>query len=527
MKYPIHKHSKTIERDAGNEVATRQAANMVAHLLQVLPNPDPILRKTGKRIKVYRDLLGDWEVFSAVDLIHAGLQDLEWQLEQGDADQKAFDEFEKRFNDWDVQKIMSEAVDGRNFGYQPFEFIWDKTSDGWHISSIVGKPPEWFNFNAENELQFKSTGNRMGEPVRPYQFSCACHRESYNNPYGEAALSRVFWPVTFKKGGVEFMMKFCEKYGIPWTVGKQPRGAGDKAKGDLLDDLANMIQDAVAVIPDDASVDIMEAAGKGASSDIFLRGIHYFDAAINKVILSSETAMSVSKEGTDVRGSGAEHAKASKSVMRAIGGMASKVINQAIKWEWHFNHEGPHPVFSVYERADVQKDRAERDNHLKKQGVNLKENYYVKHYGLNEDEFELVDPEETPAGFSQHVRGCQCSGCRQHSRSGHRVFQEDPGSVETDRNQRVLDEMIEEYGGEDAAATNQQIMEKVLQPVIDLINTADSMEDVMERMAEQFPDMNTAALEDRIMKAMFLADTWGRLSAADEEEKEDEENPDE
>lgn len=521
MKYPINRYKKKIDSAATEEVATRDAAMMVSHLLGVLPNPDPILKKTGKRVEVYRDLMGDWEVFSAVDLVHGGLQDLEWQLEQGDSDAGAFRDFEQRFNDWDIHKILSECVDGRNFGYQPFEFMWVKNSDAWNITNVVGKPPEWFNFNADNELQFKSRSSRTGEPVKPYQFTCAQHRESYQNPYGEAALSRCFWPVTFKKGGIEFMTKFLEKYGIPWVIGKQPRGVGKKKKNELLDDLANMVADAVAVIPDDASVDIKESQGKGGSSDAFKSYIWYFDAAINKVILSSETAMSVSKEGSgEQRGNSQEHAKASKSVIRGIGGMAAKVINQAIKWEWHFNHEGPAPEFSVYAPADVQKDRAERDSNLQGQGVRFKENYYMKHYGFNEDEFEIVevDPTSPVPGFSQraadsHPNGCQCTGCQRATRNAQpATFNE-----ESDRNQRLLEEMVEGIGGDESAATNQQLMEAVLEPVMDLIENAASMEEIMQELASTFPEMSTDQLEQRLTSVFFLADIWGRLSAQDEE----------
>jgi len=532
MKHPIHRHKKTIERSATEEVATRDAASFVGALLNMLPNPDPILRKTGKRLETYRTLTGDWEVFSAIEHVHGGLQDLEWGLEQGDAEQTAFEEFEERFSDWDIQKIMSEAVDARNFGYQPFELLWSR-GDQWTIDGVVGKPPEWFNFNPENQLQFKSKSNWMGEPVQPYQFAVAAHRESYYNPYGEAVLSRCFWPVAFKKGGIEFMTKFLEKYGIPWAIGKQPRGQSEKSKDKLLDDLENMIQDAVAVIPDDSSVEIMESSGKGSSSDAFMKYIYYFDSAVNKVILGSETAMSVSKEGSDVRGSGHEHAEASKSVINAIGGMAEKVINQAIAWEWHFNHEGPPPVFSIYDPTQMNKDRAERDDKLKDQGVRFTKEYYMTHYGLNEDEFELTEPspqgnppfkegkspfeggsfgraERKKQGDVRHGTGCRCRACQSHFRD-----------AEASRNQRVIDEMEELYGGDPAAAENQAIMETVLAPVIDLVRTAGSYEEIMEQLAEQFPDMSTGKLEERLMKAMFLADTWGRLTAQDEEDEDD------
>lgn len=33
-----------------------------------------------------------------------------------------------------------------------------------------------------------------------------------------------FWPVAFKKGGMKFWLRFAEKFGSPWVIGKHPRG---------------------------------------------------------------------------------------------------------------------------------------------------------------------------------------------------------------------------------------------------------------------------------------------------------------
>jgi phage gp29-like protein len=486
-----------IERDAAHPVATRQAALLATNLLGALPNPDPILRKTGRRIHLLRDLLGDWEVFGAVELIHSGLLAMQWRLEQAEADQSGYEAFRPFFRAWDIRGVLGGCVEARNFGYKPFEFDWQKTDGGWMITGITGKPPEWFNFNAENRLQFKQKDDVGGRAVPPYKFGLAAHRASYRNPYGQALLSRVFWPVTFKKGGIEFMTKFLEKYGTPWAVGKLPRGASEDAKEKLLADLDQMVQDAVAVIPDDASVDLIESGGKGGSSEAFSKYLYYFDAAIDKVLLASETAMSVSKEGGDVRGDSREHAKVAQSVITTVAGMAEKVINEAIGWVWQFNYTGPPPAFRLYPPKGIKAGLAKRDNDLRSQGVQFSKQYYMKKYGLKEDDFEIrEEPDAPPRPFRQ---------------KGSRHFADDAHD-----NQRTVDHWIEQVGGEPSDAANQAAMEQALEPVIDLINSASSMEEIMAKMAAQYPDMSTGKLEERLEKAFFVADIWGRL-AEDEE----------
>ncbi|EKD68586.1 MAG: hypothetical protein ACD_47C00537G0001, partial [uncultured bacterium] len=128
---------------------------------------------------------------------------------------------------------------------------------------MLGKPPEWFYFSQQNELLFRSKANITGEAIPPKKFLLPVHQWSYNNPYGMALLSSCFWPVTFKKGGLKFWVMFTEKYGMPFIIAKQPRGIGEDETTKILEMLDNMVQDAIAVIPDDTTLDFQTPESKG------------------------------------------------------------------------------------------------------------------------------------------------------------------------------------------------------------------------------------------------------------------------
>ncbi|VAV76593.1 Mu-like prophage protein gp29 [Enterobacter hormaechei] len=53
------------------------------------------------------------------------------------------------------------------------------------------------------------------------------------------------------------------------VIGKHPRGTAQGEIDLLLDSMEAMVEDAVAAIPDDSSIEIKEAAGKADSSDIY------------------------------------------------------------------------------------------------------------------------------------------------------------------------------------------------------------------------------------------------------------------
>ncbi|MFV2950299.1 phage portal protein family protein, partial [Pseudomonas japonica] len=171
--------------------------------------------------------------------------------------------------DLDLDRIVRELLDAALFGYQPVELMWK--SVGLHLvpDDLLGKPAEWFLYDQDNQLRFRARdAGIQGELCDPQRFIVARQDATYNNPYGFADLSMCFWPVVFMKGGLKFWVQFTEKYGSPWLIGKHPRGATTKETDDLLDSLEQMVQDAVAVIPNDSSVEIKEAAGKTGSADV-------------------------------------------------------------------------------------------------------------------------------------------------------------------------------------------------------------------------------------------------------------------
>ena len=74
----------------------------------------------------------------------------------------------------------------------------------------------------------------------------------------------------------------AEKFGSPYLWGKYPRGAAQEDIDDLAQKLEAAVQDAVFVTPDDASVQILEAAAKASSSALYkdLKSTSDIDIAI-------------------------------------------------------------------------------------------------------------------------------------------------------------------------------------------------------------------------------------------------------
>ncbi len=66
----------------------------------------------------------------------------------------------------------------------------------------------------------------MAGAVPERKFIIFQNNATYENPYGDAVLSKCYAPVKLKKGGMELWVRYIEKYSIPYLIAKYGRGTG-------------------------------------------------------------------------------------------------------------------------------------------------------------------------------------------------------------------------------------------------------------------------------------------------------------
>lgn len=377
------KHSSLSE-----EIATRDRS-MDMSFGFILPNPDPILKRQGKDISVYRDMRSRASVGGPIRRRKAAVKALEWRVERGKASARATRLCSDVLATYDMDTLLNEITDAVLFGYQPLELMWGPFNGATVPLQVIGKPQEWFFFDNAAQLRFRSRQQPLqGEELEPRKFLLARQEASYANPYGFADLSMCFWADTFMRGGLKFWVTFTEKYGTPWLVGKQPRGTPGPEVNALLDKLEAMIQDAVAAIPDDSSIDILEAGDKGASADLYERLLMYCRSEINIALLGQNQ----STEATSNRASATAGLEVANTIRDGDAKLASATINQLLRWitDLHDGEQAPAPTFELFEEEDVNVTQAERDETLKRAGVNFQPQYWKRVYKLQDGDIADV-----------------------------------------------------------------------------------------------------------------------------------------
>jgi phage gp29-like protein len=370
-----------------NEIVTREKAQSFFSLFGVLPDPDPILRKLGKDAKAFKDILSDSHVFSAVQQRKSAVQSMMWEIEKDKAGGRELNFVKEAFGKLDMDAVINSLLNAPLFGFTVLEVIW-KMEDSYFIPfNIVEKPNEWFIFDKENNLKFKTLSNPSGEELPERKFILSQFNAGYDNPYGERLLSKCFWPVTFKRGGLKFWATMTEKYGMPFILGKQPRGAGEQSARNMLMELENMAQDAVAVVPDDSSVEIIEG-DKESSSALYEGLLNFCNSEISKAILTQTLTTEVQDKGSYAASN--THSSMLARLADSDKKLVEKALNMVICWMVDANFGGgKYPRFAMYREEEVDLNLANRDKILHEQGVRLTREYYQRAYNLQEDEFEL------------------------------------------------------------------------------------------------------------------------------------------
>ncbi|RMD59854.1 MAG: DUF935 family protein, partial [Nitrospirae bacterium] len=385
------------------EIATRGRIDFYS-IVGYLPNPDPVLKKQGKDITVYEEILSDARVGGCFSSRKAGVTSLEWDIDRGKAKTRQAKLIIDVFKNLDIYTIISSALESIFYGYAILEIVWEKVGGYILPKKIIGKPQEWFTFDRENRLLLRNKEKFYeGDPVPEYKFIVVQHNATYKNPYGLPIASMCFWPVTFKRGGLKFWLMFTEKYGMPFLIGKHPRGTSLEDTNKLADLLENMIQDAIAVIPDDSSVEILEAGGKSASAGIYKELLEYCDNEITIALLGQNLTTQV-KSGSYAAAQ--THMQVRKDLIDSDKIMIEKAMNHIIRWIYELNFsDNETPVFSMYEQEDVDKELAERDekltNSLQLAGLKLTKRYFQKYYALEDEDIEELSSLKIPTEHAE------------------------------------------------------------------------------------------------------------------------------
>lgn len=477
------------KQDLIRVIASRANAIDYWAFMHYLPNPDPVLKKMGKDISAYREILSDSHVGGCVRRRKAAIKGLEWRITPT-GNEKTDEILTALFDHLPMSHIISQILDATLFGYQALEVMWESENGLLLPTAIVGKPQEWFVFDEENQLMLRTKDNSNGALVPEKKFLLATQQADFLNPYGRADLAMCFWAATFKKGGFKFWLEFMEKYGSPWLVGKHPRQAQIHEIDELLDSMEKMLGTAVAAIPEDSSIDLKESASKGASSQVFDDFLRYCKSEIAIALLGQNQTT----EAEANRASASAGLEVTRDIRNDDASLVEGVFNQLLSWICELNFSvDTLPTFELFEQESIDKLQAERDKILTEIGVSFTEQYIHRTYGFEEGDIVMQEISPNPSLQKK-------------------------GTDKVDFAEPIPKSVIETIG-EQLEVEGEAVVETWLHDIRDRLGQAESLEDFRNQLDSLIPELSYAEYGELLAWSSTAAQFAGRQSVEDERTK--------
>lgn len=487
------------------EIATRDTDPSFYGALNVLPNPDTVLRKLGRAQDVYDAIISDAHVIGELRSIRSGMLAYEWRLLAGGdsaADKRALELCEAVMQrrpapgmQWsDVIWNMAGAVFR---GFVTHEVVWQRQDRYLVPLKVIDRPQRRFVFSTDNELRLRTRARPSdGVELGAYKWLLTRHMPSYTNPYGVALLSSCFWPYTFKHSGFRFFVKFCEKFGVPWAVGKYPPGTTEKDQQHLVSSLEKMVEDAVAAVPDNGSVELI-TTGSGMAALPQERLIDACNSEISKALTSQTLATEIQGQGS--RAAAETHRGRELGVNESDRQIVCDTINELLAWVTELNIAGATPPkFEFFEEAEARKEWVDVLS-VARGFLDVPRQFAHERLQIPmPTDKDNVLPRDGAAASVSSANASEFGGC-QHCGKTHDFGAGGDEDAVTHLTRR-------------AAAGADEIIDAMATPVRELLEQVDSLEAFRDGLVDLYPKMD----EQRLGEYTSLALMTGFLNGMDE-----------
>jgi phage gp29-like protein len=315
-----------------------------------------------------------------------------WEIDNN-SDSKLKDEIIELVNRWDIGKIGSSVLDAYLFGFVVGEIVYQYKSGKYIPITLEVKPQEWFIFDRENRIRLRKKTNygyifSEGELLSDLKFVLVQYNPTYVNPYGERLLSKVYWPIFFKRAAIEKWHALSEKFGIPFLTGYYSATATDPEKIELLEAIEEAIENHITIMKEGTQLDFKEY-DRYEVGKLFEGMIELQNSEMSKALLTVTLT-------TEIKGGGSYNAAQTHQEMLEYVGLGDKklletALNKMIRNYLYINYgiEDKSNWLKLKRKETIIDSTAERDAILSKMGLKFTKEYFVKRYNLSEEDFEV------------------------------------------------------------------------------------------------------------------------------------------
>lgn len=483
---------------------TRRAKPPEGQIATALRNPfEPVFNRTlrpkdatlatrggGSGIWIYDEIERDCHAFAVLQKRKFAVVANDWHIQAASdnaVDQAAAERADRMLSRLPLDQIAVDLLDAILKGYAVAEVVWDMTDGDVTPVAILPRDQRRFVFDVDGRPRLLDWSNMItGVELPARKFIVHRFGAKDGNPYGLGLGTRLFWPVWFKRQGLQFWLTFADKFGSPTPLGTYPVGATQEQKDALLGALQALANDVGITIPEGMQVKLLEASHSGGASGVYDALLKYLDDEIEKAVLGTTQTTSSRSGGLGSQVSAVQN-EVRLELVRADADMLAGTLNATLlTWIAEFNDPDAIPPQIAWD-VKVDEDlliRAQRDQILSQLGYQLTPEAVRDVYG---DFYAQASP-STPGPKTAAARSVI---------GAHGDGQNAPPTVTDLQAQRLDTEAMPD-------------MDAWIKPIRDLVDRAESLDQVRDGLLALYPQMPPERFAQVMEQALVAADLAGR-----------------
>ena len=411
--------------------------------------------------------------------------------------------------------LKEDLLDALGKGYSAVEIDWDKGGKRWFPRAYKWRDPRFFTFDrvTRTELRLLDESNMLeGVELPPYKFIVHFPKLKSGIPIRGGLARLVAWSYMAKMYNFKDWLAFVEIFGMPLRVGKYGTNALPEDIQVLKTAVANLGSDAAAVLPESMKIEFEKAAQATGGEKLFQGLAEWVDKQTSKAVLGQTM--------TADDGSSMAQAKVHDEVRDDIRDSDAEQLEETLNLQLikpfidlNYGPQKTYPWLKLFIREP--EDIVALTSALKELvplGLRVEQSVVRDKIGLP-DPPENVKPEdllrpglvtrepENPGPGkdekAQNREGHSCPHCR-------------PALNADNPEPDAVDRMAGRLGAEAAPMTD-----AMLDQIRAVVDSANSLEEIRDRLFDLFGDMDPAPLGELMMEAMTAANLAGRAEVAD------------
>ena len=245
--------------------------------------------------------------------------------------------------------LVRDMLDALAKGFSVCEIDWDTSGKFWKPKKYTWKDPRWFQYDKETgqTLMLRDPLTTELHALIPNKFVIhEPHLISGTQIAGGLALPALFY-FMLKSYDVTSWAAFIDRYGFPIRLGKYSRKATKDDITTLRRAIASIGADFGAVIPEGATIEIIESKTSSENSEAYQNMATWIDKQISKLVLGQ----TMTTDDGSSRAQGEVHEEVRQDIANADSIAIADTLNSALVVPYinfNFGEQERYPEIVLY-----------------------------------------------------------------------------------------------------------------------------------------------------------------------------------